>query len=129
VLERAFPVLAVADLEAAVAYYTGSLGFAVSWRWGEPPVRAGLVRDAVELQLVRAGTPGAPPGPGMVYCHARGIDAYHAACVEGGADIAVPLGERAFGLRDFRVRDLDGNVLGIGEPTPPREGSPAAKPG
>jgi len=118
VLDQAFPVLAVADLEAATAYYTGALGFEVTWRWGQPPVRAGVARDAVELQLVRAGTPGAPPGPAVVYCHVRGVAAYHAACAARGADISAPLVAHHFGLRDFRVRDPDGNVVGFGEPGP-----------
>ena len=55
-----FPVLAVADLDAAVEYCTVALGFHELWRWGEPPVRAGVARDEVELQSL--------PRPG----HARG---------------------------------------------------------
>ena len=33
-LDRLFPVLAVADLDAAVEYYTVALGFHELWRWG-----------------------------------------------------------------------------------------------
>lgn len=119
VLDQAFPVLAVADLDAAVAYYVGALGFELTWRWGEPPVRTGVARDAVGLQLVRAGTPGAPPGPAVVYCHVRGVEEYYAACAARGADVSAPLTAHDFGLRDFRVRDLDGNTVGFGEPSPP----------
>lgn len=50
VFERVFPILAVADLEASLAYYIGVLGFDEGWRWGSSAVRAGVVRDAVELQ-------------------------------------------------------------------------------
>ena len=124
-LERAFPVLAVADLEAAIAYYTAALGFAEAWRWGEPAVRAGVARGGVELQLVRAGTPGAPRWPGVVYCHVRGVDAYHAACTRRGATIREPLAARAFGLHDFRVHDLDENLLGFGERSPSHDGAHA----
>lgn len=116
VLERAFPVLAVADVDAATAYYIDALGFVLVWAWGTPPVRVGLARDAVELQLVSAGTPGAPPGPTVVYCHVRGVAAYHATCVEGGAYVTGSPAAQAFGLLDFRVQDLDGNILGFGEP-------------
>lgn len=62
VIEHVFPVLAVADLDAAPAYCTGALGYAERWRWGTPAVRAGVARDGVELRLVRAGAPGAPAG-------------------------------------------------------------------
>jgi catechol 2,3-dioxygenase-like lactoylglutathione lyase family enzyme len=118
-LEHISPVLRVADLDAAVTYYKHALGFAVAWRWGDPPMRAGLARDAVEVQLVQAGAPGAPAGPAVVYCQARGVAAYHAACVARGARIIVPLTDRVFGMQDFRVEDLDGNVLGFGEPIRP----------
>ncbi len=77
----------------------------------------GVARDAVELQLVRSGTPGAPPGPAVVYCQVRGVAAYHEACAARGATISGALTSHAFGMRDFRVRDPDGNVLGFGEPT------------
>jgi len=115
-LDRVFPILAVADLAAAVVYYTDVLGFHEAWRWGDPPARVGVARDRVELQLVQAGTPGAPVGDAVVYCHVRGVDALYAECTTRGADICMPLADRGFGLRDFRVRDLDGNILGFGEP-------------
>lgn len=115
VLEQAFPVLAVSDLDASAAYYAEALGFNVSWRWGEPTVRLGVVRDAVELQLVQAGTRGAPPGPAVVYCHVRDAEAYHEACVASGARIVTALSSRDYGMRDFRVRDLDDNTIGFGE--------------
>jgi catechol 2,3-dioxygenase-like lactoylglutathione lyase family enzyme len=116
VIDYVFPVLAVVDLDAAVAYYADALGFHVTWRWGEPPVRAGVARDAVEFQLVGAGTPGAPLGPAVVYCHMRGVAAYYAACLAYGANIIAPLTTHPFGLSDFRISDLDGNILGFGEP-------------
>jgi catechol 2,3-dioxygenase-like lactoylglutathione lyase family enzyme len=116
-IDQAFPVLAVADLEAALRYYAAARGFREAGRGGEPAVRAGVGRGGVELQLVRAGTPGAPPGPGVVYCHAHGVAAYHAACAAAGAAIPLPLETRVFGLRDFWVQDSDGNRLGFGEPS------------
>ena len=58
----------------------------------------------------------APAEASRVYFLIRGVDAYYANCVEGGADIQMPLDDRPFGVRDFRVTDRSGNVLGFGEP-------------
>ncbi len=112
-----FPILAVDDLEADLAYYTDRLGFTVSWRWGDPPVRASVARDGVGLQIVSDGR-FAPDCPSRVYFHVRGVDEYYAECVERGARIAIPLDDRPFGVRDFRVTDRSGNVLGFGESAP-----------
>ena len=115
--ESVSPVLAVRDLEADIAYYIERLGFAVSWRWGDPPVRAGVTRDGLELQLVSDGR-FSPDGSSRVYFDLRGVEAYHATCVERGADIVMTLDDRPFGVRDFRVADGSGNILGFSEPLP-----------
>ncbi len=112
------PVLAVSDLEGALAYYRDRLGFSVSWQWGDgsgPAVRAGVERDGLEIQLVADGR-FAPETASVVYVHVRGVDAYYRACVERGAEITMPLADRPFGMRDFRVVDPSGNALGFGEP-------------
>jgi uncharacterized glyoxalase superfamily protein PhnB len=122
-----FPILPAEDLEATLEYYRERLGFAVEWRWGDPPVRAGVGRDGVELQLdADRGT--RPDHAARVYLHVRGVDAYYESCVESGAQITLPLEDRAFGMRDFRVEDPAGNVLGFGEPVPGRAepGEPAS---
>jgi predicted enzyme related to lactoylglutathione lyase len=93
------PVLAVRDLDQHLTYYAQQLGFSTSWLWGDPPVRAGVRRDDVEIQLVSDGRL-APTQPSYVYFLIRGVDAYHANCVERGADIVMPLADRPFGMRD-----------------------------
>lgn len=110
--EKAFPVFAVADLDQALAYYRERLGFTVNWLWGTPPVRAGVVFGNVEIQL-DASRNGFPDGPSLVYIHMQGVDAYYRQCKERGAAILLELGERPWGLRDFRVVDLSGNRLGF----------------
>ena len=109
------PVFSVRDLAEALAYYRDALGFRVAWTWGDPPSRAGVARDGVEIQLVADGVFG-PPGASYVYCHMAGVDGYHRECRERGAEICEGLGDRPFGMRDFRVVDPSGNRLGFGEP-------------
>lgn len=116
---RLFPVFTVLDLDEAVAYYRDKLGFVVSWTWGEPVSRAGVTLDDVEIQLEGAGL-GAPPGPSVVYCHMTDVDAYYEACRSRGATIAMEIGDRPWGMRDFRVIDPSGNRIGFGA-TPQKE--------
>jgi catechol 2,3-dioxygenase-like lactoylglutathione lyase family enzyme len=113
---KVFPIFAVADLEAAMRYYRDELGFTVAWKWGDPPQRAGVVLDDIEFQLVAPG-PGIPPGPALVYCHMTGLDGYYAECRARGAEIALELGDRPWGARDFRIVDPDGNRIGFAEVT------------
>jgi uncharacterized glyoxalase superfamily protein PhnB len=113
-LYQVFPIFSVRDLDQAIAWYTGRLGFELAWTWGTPPIRAGVRLGAVEFQLVCDPT-SAASGPSVVYCHMHGVDAYHDACRERGAEIAVELGDRPWGARDFRVVDSSGNRIGFAE--------------
>jgi catechol 2,3-dioxygenase-like lactoylglutathione lyase family enzyme len=54
--DRQHPNLTVADIAAAVAFYTEKLGFTLSFTWGEPPQMAGVMLDQVQVFLNR-GTP------------------------------------------------------------------------
>lgn len=80
-----------ARLEEAVAYYKDKLGSVVSWTWGEPVSRAGVALDDVEIQMEGAGLG-----------RSR------------GATIAMEIGDRPWGMRDFRVIDPSGNRIGFG---------------
>jgi uncharacterized glyoxalase superfamily protein PhnB len=112
---RLFPVFTVEDLDEALAYYTDKLGFSIAWRWGDPASRAGVAVDDIEIQLEAAGL-GAPPGPSVVYCHMTDVEAFYESCRERGATIAMDLGDRPWGMRDFRVIDPSGNRIGFGAP-------------
>ena len=111
---KLFPVFAVRDLQEAIDYYCRSLGFALGWTWGLPPTRAGVSLNEIEIQLDAADM-GAPPGPSVVYCHMTGVDEYYIACRERGANIAMELEGRPWGMKDFRTVDPSGNRVGFGE--------------
>ena len=110
---RLFPVFTVLNLDEALGYYRDKLGFSVSRTWGEPASRAGVTLDEVEIQLEGAGL-GAPPGPSVVYCHMVDVEAYYEACRSRGATIVMDIGDRPWGMRDFRVIDPSGNRIGFG---------------
>ena len=109
---KLFPIFAVVDLPAALAYYRDRLGFTIAWTWGEPVIRAGVVLDDIELHLELPG-PGAASGSSVVYCHMTGVENYYEACRARGAKIVMELADRPWGMRDFRVVDDSGNRLGF----------------
>ena len=110
-----YPVFAVADLSAAIDFYTSQLGFAERWRWGEPPTRAGVSLEDLEIHL-DAADQGAPPGPSVIYCHVDDVRPYYEACRERGVSFVFDLTDREWGMRDFRVEDPSGNRIGFASP-------------
>ena len=111
--ESLSPILAVEDLHHALAFYRDLLGFDLAWCWGEPPELAGICRDAVEMTLMARMDK--PAGRARVYLRVTGINALYAGLERAGAAITVPIGDRPYGLRDFRIVDPSGNELDIGE--------------
>jgi uncharacterized glyoxalase superfamily protein PhnB len=119
---RAVPILTCDDVDAAVAYWTDVLGFAVDFTWGTPTTYAGLERDEAEIHLRLDdgdddGEDGGGGGAsaGRVTIELDGVDAYYEGLVARGADITVPLADRAYGMRDFAVRTPQGHRLTFGE--------------
>ena len=115
------PIFPVDDLALELEYYQQKLGFEVSWLWGDPPSRAGVLRDGIELQLV--SDPAQRPGrPGKVYCQVVGIEALFREYGDSQAKLTSDLGLRPWGMLDFRVEDLSGNQIGFGEAVDQPEG-------
>ena len=114
--ESVAPLLSVDDLKSALDYYQRVLGFQIAWTWGEPAYLASVCRDRVELNLGERGKAG-PPGASRVYIRLQGIDAYFERVSKAGAEIATPIADRPYGMRDFGVREPSGNQLDFGQPT------------
>lgn len=112
-LESAVPTLQVTDLSAAIAFYRDLLGFELGWTWGDPPKRASVCRDRVELTFVQSA--GAASATSNVYVHTTGIDNYYSRVSRSDA-VTVPIGNRPYGMRDFSIVDPSGNQLSFGEP-------------
>jgi len=113
--EQLHPVLAVADLAAATAFYTQKLGFELGFTWGDPPRTAGVNLGRVSMHL-RQGAP-APSGA-SVYFTVDDVDALHVVHAGNGVAIPAPPAETPWGLREYQVRDLDGYTLTFGEHVP-----------
>lgn len=103
--------LPVKDVHAAAEFYTKKLGFRLGFTWGDPPTMAGVNLGEVQMFLEQ-GTPN-PAGCSVyfVVSHADELYEFHRA---NGVEIVEPPGDRHYGLRDYRVRDLHGYQLEFG---------------
>jgi len=113
-IESVSPVLSVTDLTQSINFYRDALGFDLAWSWGEPPDIAAVCRDSIEIMLIqRAGAK--PAGASHISLGASGIDPYYTALLDAGVTVVVPIGDRSYGMRDFRIADPSGNELSFGE--------------
>jgi catechol 2,3-dioxygenase-like lactoylglutathione lyase family enzyme len=109
--DKAHAELVAADIPSAVDFYTNKLGFRLDFTWGEPPAMAGVSLGSVQMFLVK-GTPS--PAGASVYFVVGNADELFEYQRENGVEVMVPPGDREYGLRDYRVRDLNGYHLNFG---------------
>jgi catechol 2,3-dioxygenase-like lactoylglutathione lyase family enzyme len=115
----------VEDLMRAVAHYRDVLGFDVAFVYGEPPYYAGLCRGHVTIHLHAAGEASRPPGTSALCVFVDDADRIHEELRGRGARIEVEIADRPYGMRDFNVRDPDGNELVFGSALGEAAGGPA----
>jgi uncharacterized glyoxalase superfamily protein PhnB len=102
-------VLSVSDFQAALAFYRDVLEFTIEFEFGE---YAGVKTGDASLHL-SSGNPKSP-GSGHVYFFCDKVDDYFHLIKQSGASIRRPIEDSPYGMRDFEVEDLDGNILVFG---------------
>ena len=116
----ASPILLVADVIAAAAYYADKLGFHAPRMWGEPPHFCIPQRDRCTVMLNQVGpNSGYRPNASFdgrfdVYFDVDDADAMFAELKAKGADIVCEPEDQPYAMREFQVRDLDGHLLAFG---------------
>ena len=108
------PIFSVTDLAQSIDFYRQVLGFDLAWSWGEPPNIAAVCRDSVEIMLIQRAD-AKPVGASHTSLVVSGIDDYYSTLVDSGVTVVVPIGERPYGMRDFRISDPSGNELSFGQ--------------
>ena len=103
--------LPVSDVRAAADFYTTKLGFALGFLYGDPPEMAGVNLGGVQMFL-HQGIPN--PAGCSVYFVVGDADALYQFQRASGVDVVLPPGDRPYGLRDYRIRDLNGYQLCFG---------------
>ena len=115
--DRAHPTLRVRDVAEAVEFYTTQLGFVLAFTWGEPVAMAGVNLDRIQVFLEH-GTPD-PAGTAVFFLvgDANALFEFHRA---NGVEVLEAIGDREYDIRDYTIRDRDGNRLSFGHPLMPR---------
>jgi len=117
VLLAAEPQLFVADVTAACAFFTGKLGFAVAFTYGEPPFYGQVFRDGARLNLRCVSQPVIDPqrrnkedllSASITLDDAKPLFLEYQAA---GVTFHQSLRTEPWGARTFIVRDPDNNLL------------------
>ena len=109
--EKYHAIFAVTDLRSAIDFYTARLGFWLAFAEGDPPTFAGVNLGSVQMFLEQ----GIPSPQGCsVYFVVSDADKLHRFHQSSGVEIVVPPADRAYGLRDYMVRDTSGYRLTFG---------------
>jgi len=103
------PELPVADVERAQQHYRDALGFEIGWLY--PGKEIGSVQRGKVVIFFRKRK--SPFEPAVHWVFAEDIDASYQELKSIGANIVEPLEEKPWGLRQFTVQDLDGNLFHI----------------
>ncbi len=112
--EQIHAAVAVADLPAAVDFYANKLGFTVAFTWGDPPTFAGVNLGNVQMFLAK-GTPTPNPMSAAAYFLVGDADRLYEFHRANGLEVASPIADREYGIRDYAVRDLNGYWLVFGQ--------------
>ncbi len=129
---RVVPIFRVREIGAAEAFYCGRLGFTVDFRFANGPDGPHYLGVSIDGQALHLSTFGGDSVPGAAaYIYVDDVDALFARvtalglATPGRPDSPVEDGptDQTWGMREFYVRDADGNVLRFGSPLAPPGGA------
>jgi predicted enzyme related to lactoylglutathione lyase len=101
------PELPVVDVERAQQHYGDVLGFKIGWLY--PDKEIGAVSRGDVAIFFRKRKP--PFEPAVHWIFAENIDATYEELKSMGANVVEPLEKKPWGLRQFTVKDVDGNIF------------------
>ncbi|WP_294214462.1 VOC family protein [uncultured Sphingomonas sp.] len=116
---RAAPTICVRDMQAALRFYGGVLGFATVFENGDPLGFAVLKKDAAEVHLTRKADHVASTA-NVMHLFVDDADALYRRLEARGTRIIKRLADKDYGQRAFVFADPDGNRIDVGARPQPR---------
>ena len=110
-LEKIIPELPFDDVAAGANYYRDVIGFSVNYQQHNIAV---MDRDNVRVLLIARSA--RHSGIGSCYVYVSDADALYGELVGKGANIEAQPISQPWGLREFPVRDTEGNRITFGQP-------------
>jgi catechol 2,3-dioxygenase-like lactoylglutathione lyase family enzyme len=114
-LKQAIPSVFVKDFKAALAYYTGPLGFRPLFVYGDTPFYAHVARDEAILAIRRVDRPVIDHSAGedllSAFIEVSDVNALHESLQAAGAQIRQSPRDEPWAMRGMIVSDLDGNLI------------------
>ena len=120
VIVAAEPELFVADIKSSCDFFTGKLGFAIAFTYGEPPFYAQVKRDGAQLNLRCVDRPVIDPelrdreqllSAALIVETAEEIKALFLEFEAAGVAFFQTLRREPWGAKNFIIKDPDGNLL------------------
>ena len=108
------PIFIVNDPVKARNFYVNKLGFEISFEWGEPLIYLGIKRNDVEIHLNSSTNSQQEAGKSTISIITDEVDNLYEHCKRNGVETTIEPANREYGLRDFGVKDLDGNIINFG---------------
>src|SRR5262245_23865727 len=105
------PLLSVPDVSATADFYRRILGFTTDPGTDSPEYSV-VWRDNAAVHLAKGER---PPTGVRVFLWVKDVNALYEHVIERGATVAVPIGTRAYGVRDFAIRDPNGVEVVCGQ--------------
>jgi catechol 2,3-dioxygenase-like lactoylglutathione lyase family enzyme len=116
-LKQAISNVFVKNFQAALAYFTGRLGFHPLFVYGEIPFYAHVARDEAILAVRHVDRPVIDRTAGddllSAFVEVSNVNALHDSLQATGAHIWQAPRDEPWGMRSFIVSDLDGNLIGF----------------
>ena len=110
-MRKALPELPFDDVTAAVAYYRDVLGFRINYQQHDLGV---MDRDEITVLLITRTE--RHKGIGSFEVYVENADALYTELCAKGANVQDEPVSHPWGLRDFRITDLEGNRITFAQP-------------
>ncbi len=111
------PTLQVRDMQRALAFFEGSLGFRCAFKVQDelhPEIPYAIVeRDQVRIHLQLSDE---AAGLSACYVTVDDADALYVELQKANVPVKRAIEDSSYGMRDFNIADVDGNTLGFGQP-------------